>query len=183
MHSEHQLYSVLAQGLGERLAQRRGLARKHVVGPLDQHRLAAETPHDLRELDPRRPPTEHQQAPGDGLHARRLAGAQDPLELAESGNRRDDRIRAGRHDDVRRGMADTVDFDHARAGEQARAAQQVDAPVRQPALLAGVRIARHHEVPPGQGRLDVDLRPRPGIARALHRLARAQQRLRRNTGQ
>ena len=48
-------------------------------------------------------------------------------------------------------------------------------PLRQPALLAGVGVVRHHEVPPGQRGLDVDLRARPGVARALHRLARAQQ--------
>ena len=79
-----------------------------------------------------------------------------------------------------RGVADALDFDHAGAGQPAPAAQQVDAPARQPALLAGVGIVRHHEVPPGQRGLDVDLRARAGLARALHRLARAQQRLRRN---
>ena len=54
--------------------------------------------------------------------------------------------------------------------------------LRQPALLAGVGVVRHHEVAPGQRGLDVDLRGRAGVARALHRLARAQQRLRRNAG-
>jgi len=33
-------------------------------------------------------------------------------------------------------VRDAVDFDHARAGQASRPAQQVDAPVRQPALLA-----------------------------------------------
>jgi hypothetical protein len=72
------------------------------------------------------------------------------------------------------GVADALDFDHAGAGPSARASQQVDTPVRQPALLAGVGIARHHEVPPGQHGLNVDLRARARLARALHRLARAQ---------
>ena len=44
-------------------------------------------------------------------------------------------VSAGRHDDVVRGVADAVDLDHAGAGQPARAAQQVDAPVGQPALL------------------------------------------------
>src|SRR5215475_6059493 len=79
-------------------------------------------------------------------------------------------------------MADALDLDHAGAGQPARTAQQVDVPARQPALLARVGIVRHHEVPPGQRGLDVHLRGRGGLARALHRLARAQQRLRRYAG-
>ena len=92
MHPEHQLDSVPAQGLAERLAQRRSLARKHAVGALDERRLAAEPPHDLRNLDAGGPATQQQQAARDGLHARRLAGAPDALELTESRDRRHDRI-------------------------------------------------------------------------------------------
>ena len=172
---EHQLDPVPAQGLGERLAERRRLAGKHPVGALDEHHLAAETPHDLRKLDARRPATQHQQAARDGLHARRLAGAPHALELAESSDRRHDRIGAGRHDDVLRRVADAVDFDHAGPGQPARAAQQVDAPARQPALLAGVGVVGDHEVAPSQRGLNVDLGashrrrarpapPRPGAA-------------------
>ena len=49
-----------------------------------------------------------------------------------------------------------------------RAAQQVDAVVRQPALLAGVGVVRDHEVPPRERGLDVDLgaSPRPRARRA-----------------
>ena len=175
VHPQHQLDPVPAQRLAERLAQRRGLAGQHAVGALDEHRLAAETAHDLRHLDARRAAAQHEQAARDGLHARRLAGAPHALELTQSRDRGHDRIRAGRHDDVLRGVPDAVDLDHAGAGQPARAAQQVDAPLRQPALLAGVGVVRDHEVPPGQRGLDVDLGARPGVARALHRLARAQQ--------
>ena len=135
MHAEHQLDPVPAQGLAERLAQRRGLAGQHPVGALDEHRLAAQTPHDLRQLDACGPAAQHEQAARDSLHARRLAGTPDALELTQSRERRHDRICAGRHDDVLRGVADALDFDHAGAGQPARAAQQVDAPARQPALL------------------------------------------------
>jgi hypothetical protein len=41
-------------------------------------------------------------------------------------------------------------------------------------------VAGDHEVAPGQRRLDVDPSRGAGIARRLHRLARRQQRLRRN---
>ena len=50
----------------------------------------------------------------------------------------------------------------------------------QPALLAGVGVVRDHEVAPGERRLDVDLRGRRRVARGVHRLAGAQQRLRRD---
>jgi len=36
------------------------------------------------------------------------------------------------------GVPDAIDVDDAEAGQPARAAQQVDAPAGQPALLAGV---------------------------------------------
>ena len=52
----------------------------------------------------------------------------------------------------------------------------------QPALLTGVGVVRDHEVAPGESRLDVDRRARCGVARGLHRLAWAQQRLRRDAG-
>ena len=51
-------------------------------------------------------------------------------------------------------------------GEPAGAAQQVDAVVRQPALLAGVGVVGDHEVAPGQRGLDVDLGARRRLARA-----------------
>ena len=86
--AEHQLDPVPAQRFAERLAQRRGLAGKHPVGAFDDHRLAAQPPHDLGELDARGPAAQHEQAARDGLHARRLAGAPDALEFAQSRNRR-----------------------------------------------------------------------------------------------
>src|SRR5215469_9929453 len=52
--------------------------------------------------------------------------------------------------------------------------------VRQPALLAGIGIIRHHEVPPGQRSPNVDLRARRGVSGMLHGLAWAEQRLRWN---
>ena len=92
MLSEHHLDPVATQGLAQRLTQRRGLARKDAVGAIDDHGLASETLYYLRQLDPRRPATEHEQAARNGLHARRLARAPDPLELTESRDRRHDWI-------------------------------------------------------------------------------------------
>ena len=140
MLAEHQLDPVPAQGLAERLAERGRLTGNHPAGALDDHRLAAQTAHHLGQFDARGPAAEHQQAARDGLHARRLAGAPDSVELAEPGNWRHRRRGAGRDDNVVRGVAGAVDFDHAGAGQPAGAPQQVDVAVGEPALLAGVGI-------------------------------------------
>jgi hypothetical protein len=66
-------------------------------------------------------------------------------------------------------------LDRAGACQPAGAAYQVDAVVCQPAFLAGVRMVGHHEVPPRERGLDVDLGPRSGVARALNRLPGTQQ--------
>ncbi len=73
VRAERELDAVAAQDLAERLAQRRGLARQHVLGALDERHLAAEAAHGLRHLDADRAAAEHEQPPRDGLHARRLA--------------------------------------------------------------------------------------------------------------
>ena len=80
-------------------------------------------------------------------------------------------------DDVLGRVADAVDLHRAGAGEPAAAAQQVDAVVGEPALLAGVGVVGDHEVAPGQRGLDVDLGGRRRVARGVDGLARPQQRL------
>src|SRR5262249_13290495 len=94
----------------------------------------------------------------------------------------DERISAGRDDDVTGRVSPAIDFDRAGPGQSAGATQQGDTAVGQPALLACVGVVRDHEVPPGQCGLDVDLCTRTRVPRVLHRLARAKQRLRRNAG-
>ena len=124
LHPEHELDSVPAQRLTQRLAQRRRLAREHVLGRLDERHLAAQTTHDLCELDTGRPASEHEQPSGHGLHPGRLVRAPDAVELSQAGNRRDDRIGAiGKHD-VLGGVAHAVDLDHSRPGEATATAQQ-----------------------------------------------------------
>jgi hypothetical protein len=179
---DHQLDSVSAQCLAQRVAQRRSLAGKHVLCPLDEHHLAAETPYDLRHLDACGPAAQHEQAARHSRHARRLARAPDALELAQPRDRRHERVRARCHDDMLRRVADAVDLHHAGAGQSTRPSEQIDAAARQPALLAGVGPIRHHEVPPGECGLHVDLRAGAGLTRGLHRLPRAQQRLRWDAG-
>ena len=49
MRPENQLDPLPAQRLAERLAERCGLAGQDPVGALDDDRLAAQAPHDLRE--------------------------------------------------------------------------------------------------------------------------------------
>ncbi len=138
-----------------------GSRAEHVLGPVDDRHLAAEAAHGLRHLDADRPAAEDQQPPRDGLHAGHLAVGPDAVELAQARDRRHDRIGAVREHDVVGGVAHAVDLDHPGAGEPAAAAQQVDAVVGEPALLAGVGVVRDHEVAPGERRLDVDLRASP----------------------
>ena len=83
-------------------------------------------------------------------------------------------------DDVIGRVAHAVDLDGAGPGQPAGAAQQVDAVVGKPALLSGIGVLGDHEVAPGQRGLHVHLGARRRLARAVHRLARSQQRLRRD---
>ena len=92
VHPEHQLDPVPAQGLAERLTQRRRLAGKHAVGALDEHRLAAQAAHDLGHLDAHRPATQHQQATRDRLHPGGLAVGPHAVELTQARDRWHDRI-------------------------------------------------------------------------------------------
>jgi hypothetical protein len=108
-----------------------------VLAALDEHDLAAELAHRVGHLDADRPAAEDEQAVRDGLHAGRLAVGPDAVELAQARDRRDDRVGAGGDDDVLGGVPRPRDLDDAWPGEPARAAQQIDAVVRQPALLAG----------------------------------------------
>lgn len=98
----------------------------------------------------------------------------------ESGDRRNDRIRSGGHDDVLGAVADAVDLDRAGAGEPARATEQVNATLGQPPHLARVCVLGDHEVTPGECRRDVDRGRCSHLARTVHRLAGPQKRLRRN---
>ena len=157
--AQRQLDSVPLRRLAERLAQRRRLPGKQTVGALQDHRLAAQAAHDLRALDAGWAATKHEHATRDRVSARRLARAPDALELTKPCDRRHERVGAGGHHDVLGGVADAVDFDDAGPGEPARTSQQVDTPVRQPALLPGVGVIGHHEAPPRSARRQH--RPRP----------------------
>ena len=180
VHSERELDAVAAQHLAERLAQRRRLARKHVLASLDEHHLAAEAAHGLRHLDADRAAAEHQQPARNLLHAGHLAVCPDALQLAQSRHRRHDRVGARGEDDVLGRVPHAVDLDDTDAGETAAAAKQVDAVIRQPALLTGVGVVRDHEVAPRERGLDVDLRSPRRVVRGPDRLAGTQQRLRRD---
>ena len=157
-----------------------GSRAEHVLGHLDDRRLAAESAHGLRHLHPDRPAPEDQQASRDGLHRGRLTAAPNAVELTQARYGRHDRIGTVGEHDVLGGMAHAVNLDDARARQPSGAAQQVDALIGQPALLPGVGVVGDHEVAPGKRRLDVDLGARGCLARPMDRLARAQQRLRRN---
>ena len=144
--TQRQLDALAAQHVAERLPERRGLPWKHVVTAFDQRHLAAETADGLRHLDADRAAAEHEHPPGHGLHPGHLAVGPEPIDLAQARDRRDERVGAGRDDDVLGRVADAVHLDGARSREPAGAPQQVDPGVGQPPHLAGVGVLRDHEV-------------------------------------
>jgi hypothetical protein len=83
------LEAVPAQDLAERLAQGRRLTREQVLGALEQHGLAAEPMHRLRQLDPDRPAADHEQPARDRRDGGRLAVGPDAIELLQPRDRRD----------------------------------------------------------------------------------------------
>ena len=103
------------------------------------------------------------------------------VERVEPRDRRHDRVRPRRHDDVVGAQLDARDVDAAGTGERRAAAVQVDALVLQPARGARVGVVGDHEVAPGQRGGDVDGPAVEGLPRARgvpcggDRLARAQQ--------
>ena len=125
----------------------------------------------------RRPAAQHEQPARNGLHARRPPRPPHPLEVDSPWTGGVDRLgrRSPRRCAPRCGGRRRP---RPRPGPRAAgAAQQVDAVVSQPALLTGIGVVRNHEVAPRERRRDIDLGARPRLARAVHRLARAQQRL------
>ena len=177
VHAKQQLDAIGAQHLAERFAQRRGLTREHMGGPLGEGHLAAEAPHGLGHLRADRPAAQNEQAARDRLHAGHLAVGPHAAEFAQARDGRNDRIRAGRQHDMPGGVACAVDLDRTGPGELAGPPQQVDSLARQPALLPGVGVVRDHEVTPGQRRRGVELRGGRRLACLVHRLAGTQQRL------
>ena len=151
-----------------------------MLGHIDHRHLAAEPTHGLRHLHADRTATEDQQTAGNGLHGGHLAVGPNAVELAQARHGRHDRIGTVRENHMVRGMAHTVDLHDPRAREPPAAAQQLDAVIGKEALLAGVGVVGDHEVTPGKRRLDIHLRGRGGLARPMDRLARPQQRLRRD---
>ena len=180
-HPEHELDPIPTQRLPQRLTQRRRLPPEHLLARLDERHLATQTTHDLSKLDTSRPTSEHDQPPGDDLHAGRLVRAPDPVELPQTRNRGNDPIGTIGKDDVVRAIAHAIDLNHPCPREAAATAQQGDPPVRQPPCRPAIGVAGDHEVAPIQRRLHIDLSSGARLPRAMHRLPRTQQRLRRDT--
>ena len=153
----------MAERLAQRLTQRRRFTGEEMARGLDEDDLAAEPADGLGELSPGRAATQHDQPSRNAFHARRLTRAPHAGQLAQPGDRRHDWIGAVGQDDVRRGVADTVDLDDAGAGKSAGSPEQVDSSYSEPLFLARVGPVRDHEIPPGKGGRDVDLGARGGL--------------------
>ena len=121
VRAEDELDAVAAQDLAERLAQRRGLAREHVLGALDERpprRRSGARPAPSR--CPTGPPPRTSSRRGTAFMPVDLAVRPDAVELAQARDRRDDRVGAVGEDDVLGGVAHAVDLDHARCRRAGR---------------------------------------------------------------
>ncbi len=146
-----------------------------MVASVDQNHLATEPAYGLGHLHADRPAAEDEQSAGHRLHRGGLAVGPHAVELAQPGNRRDDRVGAVREHDMVGGVAYAVDLHGPDAGEPTAAAEQGDVVVGQPLLLAGIGVVGDHEVPPRQRPLDVDLGRRERLAGAVDRFPGTQQ--------
>jgi hypothetical protein len=153
------------------------------VHALDDRDLGAHPRDGLAELDADGTGAEDQQPAGHLPQAGRLAVGPDAVELAETRDRGDDRVRAGRDHDVA-GEVGVVADDHASgAVEASRAAHDRDPRAVRPRRLAGIVVVADHEVAPrerGSGVHDAAVDGLCGarrLPRGLQRLARAHERL------
>ncbi len=180
VRAEDDVDAVAAQDVGERVAERRRLAGEDARAALDERDLAAEAADGLGELDADGAAAEHEQPARDAPHRGRLAVGPQAVEVAQSGDRRDEGVGAVREHHLRGRVARAADLHRAGAGEPAGPAQERDALLGQPALLPRVRVVGDHEVAVRERGVDVDLGGRRRLPRRVHGLARPQQRLRRD---
>ena len=126
---DQHLDAVAAQDLGHGRTEARRLPSEQAVGHLDERHLTAETAYDLGQFDAGGAAPQHEETPGNGLHARRLPGPPEALELTQAGNGWHERVGTICHDDVLGGVPRAVDLHRADAGQPAVTPDQVDAPV------------------------------------------------------
>ncbi len=188
MLAEHQLDAVGAQGLAQRLAEGRRLARENVVGTLHERHLGAHAAHGLRHLHAHRPAAEHKHAARHFLETGDLAVGPHAVQVAQAVDRRYHRVGARREHDVVGRVLAVADRDGLRVRQAGRAAEHVYALGLGPLGLARVVVAGGLEVAPAERPLGVHdaavhhLRRARRLARLGQRLPGAKQRLRRDAG-
>ena len=140
MHAERDLDTVTTQCFGECFAERLRLAGEQVRVAFNEHHITAEPTNGLRHLDADWSASEHDQPTRNSLHCCRFAAGPDPLEAAEPGHWWNDRLRTRCENNVLCVVTSAIDLDRASSREPRASANQVDAMVRKPAFLAGVRV-------------------------------------------
>src|SRR4051794_21564480 len=179
---QSELDPLTTQDLAQLLTERSRIAGEHMLGPIDDDDLAAESSYYLGHLDTHGSATQDQQARRHDLHRGRLSAAPHAGEALQAGYRWRDRISPVGQHHVVGGVAYAVNLDNPWTGEPAGATQQVDVVVGQPVRCPLVGVVRDHEVAPGEHRLHIDLSAGSGVPRSLRRLTRTQQALGRDAG-
>ena len=170
LDAEDDLDAVAAQRVGERLAERRGLAGEQVLGPVARaspRRRDGATACAIS--TPTGPPPSTSSRRGTAFRPVASRLVQSPSSSRRPGIGGMNGSAPVATTTCSRGVAYAVDLDDARPGESAAAAQQGDPATGQPALLAGVGVVGDHEVAPGERRGDIDL----GASAAARRARRA----------
>ena len=152
-----------------------------LCGDVDEHDLAAEAAHRLRHLDADRTAAQDDEPAGHLGHRGDLAVGPHALELAEPGDRRDERRRAVGHDDVPCRVSHAVDLDGARVRRGGRCrgsgrCRDRRAMPRRWCRCASTPCSRAMRTSPSTS----TSRVRRGLVRVVGRLARPEQRLRRD---
>ena len=141
--AQGELDAVAAQHLAERLAQRRGLARRARARPRSTRTTSPPSRRTAWAIStPTGPPPRISRRRGTAFIAGHLAVRPDPVELAQPRHRRDDRIGAVREHDVVGGVRRAVDLHHAGPGQPAAAAQQRRCPAPPASAPAPRRSSR-----------------------------------------
>ena len=187
LHPESQLDSLRGQGLVQRLAEGRRLARQQAILALGDRHGCAQPREGLAELHPDGAAAEDDQALRDLGQRRGLTVGPDVVELVKPVDRRDHGVRAGGDDQPLRLEQLPVDLDLTPRGDTGVAPAELDAGLGQLARRVGVIPVGDLEVPPGQRLLDVDragdrLAGAGRLPRLGEDLTRSQHRLRGDAG-
>jgi hypothetical protein len=150
VHAEGKLDAVPAQGLGECPPRGWGSRGSNCAVPSTRTTSPPRRRTACAISTPTGPPPSTSSRRGTAFMPGTSRFVQTPSKPRRPGTG-GDWLKTRRHDHVSGRVANTVDVDHARPGQPAATAKQVDAMLGEPTFLASVGVVRNHVVAPGKG--------------------------------